>query len=122
MVAKKNKNNVDIMFRAFCDRTRLRILSLLRDGELCVGDIAESLQSPQPRISQHLAHLRKAGMVTVRKQGLWSHYSLAPAKTKFHQKLLACATTCFEDVPEIKADTARAKKIRKAGGCCKKEL
>ena len=115
-----HKSTVDFMFRAFSDRTRLRILHALRDGELCVGDIVESLNAPQPRISRHLAYLRKAGLVAVRKSGLWSHYSLAPAKTQFHRKLLACLENCFGEVPEIQADLARAEKIRKSGGCCPK--
>jgi ArsR family transcriptional regulator len=106
------------MFRAFSDRTRLRILNILRDGELCVGDIVASLGAPQPRISRHLAYLRKAKLVTVRKSGLWSHYSLAPARTAFHRKLLECLGKCFTEVPELQADDARAAKIRKSGGCC----
>jgi ArsR family transcriptional regulator, arsenate/arsenite/antimonite-responsive transcriptional repressor len=109
---------VDLMFRAFSDRTRLRILHLLRDGELCVGDVVEVLQIPQPRVSQHLAYLRKSNLVAVRKAGLWSHYSLAQAKTPFHRKLLECLDKCFGDVPELQADVVRASKLRKAGGCC----
>ena len=121
-VASNNEtaSQVDLMFRAFCDRTRLRILSLLRDGELCVGDIVESLQFPQPKVSRHLAHLRKAGLVTVRKEGLWCHYSLASPQSDFHRRLLECAITCFKDVPEIKSDNARVRKLRKLGGCCPK--
>jgi ArsR family transcriptional regulator, arsenate/arsenite/antimonite-responsive transcriptional repressor len=111
-------SSIDLMFRAFSDRTRLRILHLLQGGELCVGDIVESLRAPQPRISRHLAYLRKANLVTVRKSGQWSNYSLSPAKTPFHRKLLECLQKCFGEVPEIKADTARAAKIRKSGGCC----
>jgi len=110
--------DVDLMFRAFCDRTRLRILSLLRDGELCVNDIVEVLEAPQPRVSRHLGHLRKAGLVIARKSGLWIHYSLAPAKSEFHRKLLDCATCCFDEVPELKADAIRGTKLRKSGGCC----
>lgn len=109
---------VDLMFRAFCDRTRLRVLSLLHDGELCVGDIVDSLKVPQPKVSRHLAHLRKAGLVEFRKEGLWCYYSLASPQTDFHRKLLECAITCFQEVSEIRADTARAAKIRKSGGCC----
>ncbi len=109
---------IDSMFRAFSDRTRLRILHVLQGGELCVGDIVEILQAPQPRISRHLAYLRKAKLVAVRKSGLWSHYRLAPAKTPFHKKLLECLAKCFREVPELQADTARAAKIRKSGGCC----
>jgi ArsR family transcriptional regulator len=116
--AADKSDQVDVMFRAFCDRTRLRILSLLRGGELCVGDIVDILQVPQPRVSRHLGHLRKAGLVTARKSGLWMHYSLAKPKRTFHRKLLDCAVTCFQEVPEIKADNARAAKSRKSGGCC----
>ena len=64
------------------------------------------------------SYLRKAQLVVVRKTGLWSHYSLARPKTAFHRKLLECLAKCFRDVPEIQADSARAAKIRKSGGCC----
>ena len=109
---------IDLMFRAFSDRTRLRILHVLLDGERCVCDIVEILQAPQPRVSRHLAYLRKARLVEVRKSGLWSHYTLATAKTPFHRKLLECLAKCFGEVPEIQADIARAAKIWKSGGGC----
>jgi len=83
-----------------------------------VGDIVEILQVPQPRISRHLAYLRKAKLVTVRKTGLWSYYSLAPAETAFHKKLLSCLGDCFSEVPQIQADQLRADEIKHAGGCC----
>lgn len=57
-------NRVDFLFRAFSDRTRLRILNLLKPGELCVCDLVRVLGHPQPKISRHLAYLRKAGLVT----------------------------------------------------------
>jgi len=110
--------SVDLMFRAFSDRTRLRILSLLRKREFCVGDIVGILQVPQPRISRHLAYLRKAGLVTVRKAGLWCYYSLTAAKTSYHKKLLSCLGNCFSEVPQIQADQARAAEFKKSGGCC----
>jgi ArsR family transcriptional regulator, arsenate/arsenite/antimonite-responsive transcriptional repressor len=118
MQQTKSCSGIDLTFRAFSDRTRLRILHVLREGELCVGDIVEVLLVPQPRVSQHLAYLRKANLVNVRKVGLWSHYSLAPAKTPFHRKLLECLAKCFSEVPELQADSARAAKIRESGGCC----
>ena len=114
----KTQGGIDLMFRAFSDRTRLRILHVLQGGELCVGDIVGILQAPQPRISRHLAYLRNARLVVVRKSGLWSHYSLAPAKTPFHRKLLECLAKCFVEVPELQADEARAAAIRESGGCC----
>jgi len=112
------RGNVDLMFRAFSDRTRLRILSLLLKREFCVGDIVEILQVPQPRISRHLAYLRKAELVTVRRAGLWSYYSLSRAETAFHKKLLSCLGNCFSEVPQILADQTRAAEIKRAGGCC----
>ncbi len=118
MKTKETISGIDQMFRAFADRNRLRILHLLLDGELCVGDIVEILDAPQPRISRHLAYLRKANLVNVRKEGLWSYYSLAPAKGGFHRNLLACLGSCFADVPELKGDAKRARRVRSSGGCC----
>ena len=109
---------VDSMFRAFSDRTRLRILYLLQGGECCVGNLVDILRIEQPSASRHLAYLRKAGLVSVRKAGLWSYYSLAPAREPFHGKLLECLACCFAQVPEIRADQTRARKIRESGGCC----
>ena len=109
---------VDRMFRAFSDRTRLRILHLLRGGELCVCDLVRILRVPQPTASRHLAYLRKAGLVVARKEGLWSHYQLAPARDKFHEKLLECLGNCFEDVPELARDAKRLAARRHPAGCC----
>jgi ArsR family transcriptional regulator len=111
-------NRTDLMFRAFSDRTRLRILSLLQDGECCVGDIADILRVEQPSASRHLAYLRRAGLVAVRKAGLWSYYSLAVPTVPFHQKLLECLACCFQEVPQVRADRARARKVKDRGGCC----
>ncbi len=111
------KNPVDLMFRAFSDRTRLRILHLLGAGELCVCDIVRVLELPQPTVSRHLAYLRRAGLVTARKEGLWSHYALAAAKDGFHRKLLECLACCFQDVPELARD---ARRLRRSG-CARQE-
>jgi ArsR family transcriptional regulator len=109
---------VDLMFRAFSDRTRLRILSLLQGGEMCVGDLVEVLGIEQPSASRHLAYLRRAGLVAVRRAGPWSYYSLAPARGRFHQKLLECLGCCFQEVPQIEKDGANAARLRAKGGCC----
>lgn len=110
--------NVDLVFRAFSDRTRLRILHLLRDGEVCVGDLVKILKVPQPTASRHLAYLRRAGLVQIRKQGLWAYYSLAPAKRAFHQSLLDCLGECFREVPELERDARRYASLKSSGGCC----
>ena len=64
------------LFKALGDSTRLRILGLLLAGEVCVCHIHESLKIPQPKASRHLAYLRRAGLVTARREGLWMHYRL----------------------------------------------
>src|SRR5687768_8139377 len=103
----KPTTRVDVMFRAFSDRTRLRILHLLTGGELCVCDLVEVLRVPQPKVSRHLAYLRKAGLVVARKGGYWSYYNLAPACNAFHAKLFDCLACCFQDVPELAKDAKR---------------
>ena len=65
------------IYAALADPTRLRILSLLRDGEICVCHIHGSLDVPQPTASRHLAYLRQAGLVEARREGTWMHYRLA---------------------------------------------
>jgi ArsR family transcriptional regulator, arsenate/arsenite/antimonite-responsive transcriptional repressor len=103
----KPVNSVDIAFRAFSDWTRLRILNLLRGGELCVCDLTDVLETPQPGISRHLAYLRKAKLVIGRKDGLWSYYRLAPARDPFHQSLLESLAACVQNAPELATDTKR---------------
>ena len=66
------------VYAALADSTRLRILSLLGDGEICVCHIHASLDVPQPTASRHLAYLRKSGLVEARREGIWMHYRLAP--------------------------------------------
>lgn len=112
--AVRSNPTPDAMFRAFSDRTRLRILNLLGGGELCVCDIMTSLAIPQAKASRHLAYLRRSGLVKARKEGLWSYYSLTPAKNAFHGKLLECITNCFNEVPELSQDRKGLKQVR----CC----
>jgi ArsR family transcriptional regulator len=118
MPPRASSKAVSDKFAAFSDPTRLRILHLLREGELCVGDLVTILAMPQPTISRHLAYLRRSTLVETRKSGLWMYYSLATPRSEFHRKLLECLTACFVDVPELKKDAVRAAKLRKSGGCC----
>jgi ArsR family transcriptional regulator len=64
------------IFQALGDRTRLRLLNLMREQEICVCYFVEVLGQPQPKISRHLAYLRKAGLVAARREGKWMHYRL----------------------------------------------
>jgi ArsR family transcriptional regulator, arsenate/arsenite/antimonite-responsive transcriptional repressor len=104
------------MFRAFSDRTRLRILHLLKDHrEVCVGDLVAVLEAPQTTVSRHLAYLRRSGLVQVRKDGLWKHYSLAAPASRLHRALLRCLPWCFEEVRELAADRRSLERLK---GCC----
>ena len=107
------------MFRAFSDRTRLRILHLLQGGETCVCDLVDVLGASQPKVSRHLAYLRRAGLVVGRKDGLWMHYSLTPAKTAFHKSLMNCLACCFQSVPELKMDAERLGRSSPSAASCR---
>jgi ArsR family transcriptional regulator len=67
----------ETFFAALSDRTRLRLLNLMEGGEICVCYFVVALNAPQSKISRHLAYLRRAGIVSVRKEGKWAHYSMA---------------------------------------------
>lgn len=84
----KRLATLETLFKALADTTRLRILGLLIDGEVCVCNIHESLALPQPKVSRHLAYLRRAGLVDARKDGLWVHYTLARMADPVMQALL----------------------------------
>ena len=117
MITTTKIERVDLMFRAFSDRTRLRLLNLLSSGELCVCDLVAVLGIPQPKASRHLAYLRKAGLVLARKDGYWSYYQLAPAKNALHSKLLECLACCIKDVPGLAKDS-KTLQLRMGKGCC----
>lgn len=107
MATKTAEFKLETIFRALSDRTRLRILNLLRGGELCVCDLVDVLDVPQPTASRHLAYLRKTGLVLARKEGLWHYYRLSPGTSQLHKKLLECVATCEALEPEIAADRKR---------------
>jgi ArsR family transcriptional regulator len=106
------------LFRALSDPTRLRILALLRRGELCVGDLVSILGAPQAKTSRHLAYLRAAGLVRARDEGPWAFYSLAPAGGRLHGKILECIDEAARSLPACGEDLRRAAPARKGGGCC----
>lgn len=112
------KQDVNLMFKAFSDPTRLRILHLLLNGELCVCDIVGVTRVPQPTASRHLAYLRRAGLVVKRRDRFWSYYRLAPATSSFHQSLIKCLKECFRDVPELAGD---ARRLAQGSVCCRKD-
>ena len=78
-MAQKDKTfNMERFFQALGDGTRLRLLNLMGDQEICVCYFVEILNQSQPKISRHLAYLRNAGIVTTRRDGKWMHYRIVP--------------------------------------------
>lgn len=108
----------DRLFKAFADRTRLRILSLLPGREVCVCDLISVLGAPQSKISQHLAFLRSAGLVVFRQEGKWRHYALAKPAGRVHARLIGCLGECFAEIGDLKRDQAKLKKILRAKEKC----
>lgn len=108
-----SKQNIDRLFKAFADVTRLRILNLLaRHRELCVCELIEILRMGQSKVSRHLAYLRKAGLVKDRKAGLWSYYSLIKPQSRLQKQLLQCLGQCFNEWSILKKDRETFKGIR----------
>ena len=79
-MGKTGSVKLDEFFAALADRTRLRLLNLMRDGEVCVCFFAETLHTNNPKISRHLAYLKRAGLVKSRRDGKWMHYSISAPK------------------------------------------
>lgn len=99
-----SKFNLEEFFAALADRTRLRLLNLMRDGEVCVCFFAETLGTNNPKISRHLAYLKRAGLVNARRDGKWMHYSLNPPKDEHGLELFAALLKTLESDKEMLAD------------------
>lgn len=95
------------IFRALSDETRLRIIKLLEQGELCVCDITAALDMAQPKVSFHLSVLKEAGLIKDRKEGKWIHYGIDD-KDIFRRMLLVSVCERM-DGAAIAADRKRLK-------------
>jgi ArsR family transcriptional regulator, arsenate/arsenite/antimonite-responsive transcriptional repressor len=91
-------------FKALADRTRLRILALLGNNEVCVCHIHDSLGLPQPTVSRHLAYLRRSGLVAARRDGVWMHYRVSTALDPAVQEIVNATVRALTDVPTTAKD------------------
>lgn len=101
-------DDLDSLFRGFADPTRIRILNLLVAGRMCVCDLVEILELPQPTVSRHLAYLRRVGLVSVSRDSSFAYYRLADAAHPVHQTLLQCVEGCFTGIRSLDAERRRA--------------
>ena len=105
--------NLSLLHAALADENRLRLLSLIQGGEICVCYLQEVLQTNQPKISRHLAYLKKAGLVEARRDGKWMHYRLKKLEPGFG-KILTDTLGHLKTEAQIKKDAQRLKQIT----CC----
>lgn len=106
------------LFSAFADPTRLRLLNLLLEGEQCVCDLCSVLDAIQPKVSRHLACLRRAGLVECRSDGKWRYYRTVREPRGMAKTLLACVATCLRESDELKADLRKLQRRKRVGGRC----
>ena len=102
-----------LFFAALADRTRLRLLNLMRDGEICVCFFAETLDTNNPKISRHLSYLKRASLVTARRDGKWMHYCLCEPTDKKAAEVFAATMKMLASDTEMQAD-----RVRLADFCC----
>jgi ArsR family transcriptional regulator len=105
--------NKELFFQALGDATRLRLLNLMGGQELCVCYFVEILNQPQPKISRHLAYLRRAGVVEARREGKWMHYRITPPSDNGAAKLLRKTLKWLAEDRLMQSDCARLGKA-----CC----
>jgi ArsR family transcriptional regulator len=112
-VARKSQFDLPRFFQALGDATRLRLLNLMGEQEVCVCYFVEILGEPQPKISRHLAYLRNAGIVSARREGKWMHYRIVIPPHIGASQVLRQTLDSLKDDKAMQADRARLAKA-----CC----
>jgi len=97
-------DQLETLFKALADKTRLRILALLGNNEVCVCHIHDSLAVPQPTVSRHLAYLRRARLVDARRDGVWMHYRVTRSLDPNVQTVLRAAVDAVTKSPATAQD------------------
>jgi ArsR family transcriptional regulator len=117
MGTKPKPFDKELFFRALADRTRLRLLNLMGDDEVCVCFFVEILKTNQPKISRHLAYLRRAGIVGARREGQWIHYRIVEPDDPGAARVLQDVRSWLAGEQEMQRDQQRLEKI-----CCAPQL
>jgi ArsR family transcriptional regulator len=117
MTRKEKPFDRELFFKALADPTRLRIINLIGDREVCVCFFVEILKTNQPKISRHLAYLRRACIVASRREGIWMHYRISAPKDEHATKVLTNVREWLANDPTMQQDRKRLDKI-----CCAPEL
>jgi ArsR family transcriptional regulator, arsenate/arsenite/antimonite-responsive transcriptional repressor len=110
---KAARFDMDLFFRALADRSRLRLLNLIGDNEVCVCFFVEALGMSQPKISRHLGYLRRAGMVASRREGKWMHYRISAPSEPHAAAVLRAVRAALAHEQQMQLDRDRLAKL-----CC----
>lgn len=103
-MSKENSFNFELFFAALADRTRLRLLNLMRDGEVCVCIFSETLGTNNPKISRHLAYLKRAKLVSGRRDGKWMHYQISEPDNPKVREIFNEIMEVLKDDKEMQTD------------------
>ena len=108
-----NKNGFDpeLFFSALADRTRLRLLNLMRGGEVCVCFFAETLGTNNPKISRHLSYLKRADLVIGRREGKWMHYRINEPSDKQAVEVFTATMKLLETDEQMRSDLKQLDKV-----------
>ena len=98
---------MDKLLRALADRTRLRLLNLMGNDEVCVCFFVEILRESQPKISRHLAYLRRAGVVAARREGKWMHYRITEPPNHHAARVLSEVRACLTEDKNMQRERSR---------------
>jgi ArsR family transcriptional regulator len=109
--------DMELFFAALADRTRLRLINLMAMGEICVCFFVETLAEGQPKVSRHLAYLRRAGLVAARRDGKWMHYRLAEPADDRAARVFREVLAWLADEPGMRRDRRSLAKM-----CCAPRL
>lgn len=110
---KTSPEALEQLFQALSDRTRIRLLNLMVDGEICVCFFVEVLAEPQPKISRHLAYLRNAGLVGTRREAKWMHYRITEPEHPAARAAFHAVLATFAKDPDLQQDLETL-----ANACC----
>jgi ArsR family transcriptional regulator len=117
-MSKKAKSfDKELFFRALADRTRLRLLNLMQADEVCVCFFVEILKTNQPKVSRHLAYMRRAGIVGARREGPWMHYRIVEPSDADAALVLKEVLSWLANDQEMQRDRERLVKV-----CCAPQL
>ena len=117
MSKNQKKFDMELFFKALADRTRLRLLSLMTCDEICVCFLVAVIGPNQPKISRHLAYLRRAGLVKARRDGKWMHYSIAQPGDPSAAKIFGEVLSWLKQDDEMSRDRQRLANV-----CCAPQL